>query len=81
MAYIDVEIEDTVNISVREFFREMSDSEKDEMRKLLGVRKQMEPSFSDDDFDEKAKKLIGNRWRLTVEDEETVMKIANKIIC
>jgi hypothetical protein len=79
MAYIDVEIEDTVDISVREFFREMSDSEKDEMRKLLGVRRQMEPSFSDDDFDEKAKKLIGNRWRLTLEDEETVMKIANKI--
>jgi hypothetical protein len=79
MAYIDVEIEDTVDISVREFFREMSDSEKDEMRKLLGVRRQMEPSFSDDDFDEKAKKLIGNRWRLTLEDEDTVMKIANKI--
>jgi hypothetical protein len=79
MAYIDVEIEDTVDISVREFFREMSDSEKDEMRKLLGVRRQMEPSFSDDDFDEKAKKLIGNRWRLTLEDEDAVMKIANKI--
>ena len=81
MAYIDVEIEDTVDISVKKFFREMSDSEKDEMRTLLGVRKQPEPTAADDEFDNRVQKLIGNRWRLTVEDEETVLKIAEKIVC
>lgn len=80
MAYIDVEIEDTVDISVRKFFREMSDSEKDEMRNLLGVKKPAEPSFFDDDFDREVTKLVGNRWRLTLEDEETVLKIAKKIV-
>ena len=81
MAYIDVEVEDTIDISVRKFFREMSDSEKDEMRELLGVRKQAPPSIDDEEFDQKVKKLIGNRWRLTVEDEEAVLKIAEKIVC
>jgi hypothetical protein len=80
MAYIDVEVEDTIDISVRKFFREMSDSEKDEMRNLLGVKKPMEPSFIDDDFDREVTKLAGNRWRLTIEDEETVLKIAKKIV-
>lgn len=81
MAYIDVEVEDTIDISVRKFFREMSDSEKDEMRELLGVRKQVPPSIDDEEFDQKVKKLIGNRWRLTLEDEEAVLKIAEKIVC
>lgn len=81
MAYIDVEVEDTIDISVEEFFREMSDSEKEEMRELLGVRKQAPPSIDDEEFDKKVKKLIGNRWRLTVEDEETILKIAEKIVC
>lgn len=80
MAYIDVEVEDTIDISVRKFFREMSDSEKEEMRELLGVKKAMEPSFIDDSFDREVSKFIGNRWRLTVEDEETVLKIANKLV-
>ena len=80
MAYIDVEVEDTIDISVRKFFREMNDSEKDEMRNLLGVKKPMEPSFIDDDFDREVTKLAGNRWRLTIEDEETVLKIAKKIV-
>lgn len=81
MAYIDVEVEDTIDISVKKFFREMSDSEKEEMRELLGVRKQAPPSIDDEEFDKKVKKLIGNRWRLTVEDEETILKIAEKIVC
>lgn len=81
MAYIDVEVEDTIDISVKKFFREMSDSEKEEMRELLGVRKQVPPSIDDEEFDKKVKKLIGNRWRLTVEDEETILKIAEKIVC
>lgn len=77
MAYIDVELEDSVHITVREFFRNMDDQEKEEMRSLL----KMESSLETEDFDQKVKKLIGNRWRLTLEDEETVLKIAEKIVC
>ena len=31
-------------------------------------------------FDLQVQKLIGNSWRLSKEDEETVLRIANKII-
>jgi hypothetical protein len=32
------------------------------------------------DFDKRVQKLIGNSWRLTKEDEETILKITNKLI-
>ena len=32
------------------------------------------------DFDREVSKLIGNSWRLSKEDEETILKIANKIV-
>jgi hypothetical protein len=32
------------------------------------------------DFDEQVQKLIGNSWRLSKEDEETILKITNKLI-
>jgi hypothetical protein len=33
-----------------------------------------------DEWDEAVKKLIGNKWRLTKEDEETILRITNKLI-
>jgi hypothetical protein len=32
-----------------------------------------------DDFDNEVSKLMGNRWRLTTEDEQTILKITNKL--
>lgn len=32
------------------------------------------------EFDREVSKLIGNSWRLTKEDEETILRIANKIV-
>ena len=32
------------------------------------------------EFDREVSKLIGNAWRLSKEDEETILKITNKII-
>jgi hypothetical protein len=32
------------------------------------------------EFDEQVLKLIGNSWRLSKEDEESILKITNKII-
>jgi len=37
-------------------------------------------SKSDDDWDEAVEKLKGNKWRLSKEDEETILRITNKII-
>lgn len=31
-------------------------------------------------FDEQVGKLIGNSWRLSKEDEETILRITNKLI-
>ena len=48
--------------------------------------KALEGTLKDDelqyptDFDLHVKKLFGNGWRLSKEDEETILKIANKII-
>jgi hypothetical protein len=33
----------------------------------------------DNDFDEQVAKLIGNKWKLSNEDEQTILQIANKI--
>ncbi len=32
------------------------------------------------EFDKEVSKLIGNAWRLTKEDEETILRITNKLI-
>jgi len=32
------------------------------------------------EFDREVSKLIGNSWRLTKEDEETILRITNKLI-
>lgn len=32
------------------------------------------------DFDKEVSKLIGNSWRLSKEDEETILRITNKLI-
>ena len=35
---------------------------------------------SSENFDEVISKMLGNSWKLTKEDEETVLRISNKII-
>jgi hypothetical protein len=78
MPRINVEIEDDVIITVAEFFEEMDDEDIEEMKGLIGAEKK---AAHDEDFDKAAEKLIGNSWRLTREDEETIKRIANKIVC
>jgi hypothetical protein len=77
MAQINVEIENDVDISVLEFYEEMSEQEKEEMLTLLTGKS---PSSGDDEkFDEEVMKLVGNRWRLSLEDEATILRITNKL--
>lgn len=35
---------------------------------------------TDDEWNEQVNKLFNNKWRLSKEDEETILKITNKII-
>jgi hypothetical protein len=80
MASIDIEID--------EILYSMSSWEKQELADELYddgyVPKQMGGVHPDDaligEFDTEVTKLIGNSWRLTKEDEETILRIANKIV-
>lgn len=80
MASIDIDIDDILY--------SMSSYEKQELADELYddgfVPKQMGGTHPDDrienDFDREVSKLIGNSWRLSKEDEETILRIANKII-
>jgi hypothetical protein len=77
MPRINVEIEDDVIISVKEFFEEMDEEDVEEMKKLIGMEQR---TSHHGDFDNAVEKLIGNSWRLSREDEETIKRIANKIV-
>ena len=80
MASIDIDIDDILY--------SLSSYEKQELADELYddgyVPKQMGGVHPDDvpigEFDSEVHKLIGNSWRLTKEDEETILRIANKII-
>lgn len=79
MASIDIDIDDIL--------WGMSDYEKqnlvDDLYDDGFVPKQLGGVHSDDvytnGFDMEVTKLIGNSWRLSKEDEETILKITNKL--
>jgi hypothetical protein len=77
MAHINVEIENDVEISVKEFYEEMDEREKEEMLELLTGKSVS--SGDDEKFDSEVMKLVGNRWRLSLEDEAAILRITNKI--
>lgn len=80
MASIDIEIDDIMY--------SLSSYEKQELADELYdngyLPKQLKGTLADDedtdDWDEQVKKLRGNKWRLSKEDEETILKITNKIV-
>lgn len=85
MPQIKVTLTEAADISVEEFFDEMDEHEREEMLDLLLERTENKSPtsryFSDDTaFDLEARKLIGNRWRLSTEDEQTVLRITKKIL-
>ena len=79
MPYFDFNIEE--NISVDEFLSLCDDSEIKELIQALMIQS-LKPNSDrlDSDFDTAVGKLIGNDWRLSKDDEETILKIANKIV-
>ena len=80
MANIDIDIDDII-YGLDRFEKQ---SLVDELYEDGYTPKALEGTLADgedaDDWDEQVKKLKGNKWRLSKEDEETILKIANKII-
>ena len=71
---------DEIEVDVDDFLSACSDSEKKELVQALKDDGYFNEDDLDNDFDIALRKLVGNSWRLSKEDEETILKIANKII-
>ena len=77
-----------IDIDVDEFLDECTTDEIDEvidwLREtgyLLSIKGTTTgaQSFQDENFNDAVSKLIGNRYKLSVEDEQTIMAIANRL--
>jgi hypothetical protein len=71
---------DEIEVDVDDFLSACSSSEIKELVQALKEEGHLDEGELDNDFDIALRKLAGNSWRLTKEDEETILKIANKII-
>jgi hypothetical protein len=80
MASIDFDIDDIIDSLCSWEKQDLVD----ELYEDGYVPKQMGGVHPDDvpngEFDKEVSKLIGNSWRLSKEDEETILRITNKII-
>ena len=82
MPSIDIDIDDIMYGLSRNEKQELVD----ELYEDGYCPKALEGTLKDDeiqyptDFDLQVKKLIGNSWRLSKEDEETILRITNKIV-
>lgn len=80
MASIDIDIDDILYSLSSYEMQELADELYDDGY----IPKQLKGNLADDkdtdDWDAQVRKLRGNRWRLTKEDEETILKITNKLI-
>jgi hypothetical protein len=77
MASIDIEIDDILY--------GMASWEKQELADELYAdgyvaKKDVSERDIDDDWNEQVNKLFNNKWRLTKEDEETILRITNKLV-
>jgi hypothetical protein len=72
---------DEIEIEVDDFLSACSDSEKKELVQALKDDGYFNEGDLDNEFDIALRKLVGNSWRLSKEDEETILKISNKIVC
>ena len=77
MASIDIEIDDIL-YSLSSYEKQKLADELYEDGYL--AKKDDAEKSTDDEWNEKVNKLFNNKWRLSKEDEETILKITNKII-
>lgn len=78
MASIDIEIDEILYSLSRYEKQELVDELYDDGYCPKQVQQAMDEDL--DDWDEAIIKLKGNKWRLTKEDEETILQITNKLI-
>ncbi len=77
MASIDIEIDDIMY--------SLSSWEKQELVDELYAngyiaKKDSEARSTDDEWNEQIHKLFNNKWRLSKEDEETILRMTNKLV-
>lgn len=75
MARIDIEIDDIMY--------SLSSWEKQELANELyadGYVAKKDKRNTDDEWNEQIDKLFNNKWRLSKEDEETILRITNKLV-
>ena len=71
---------DEIEVDVDDFLSACSSSEIKELVQALKDDGHLDEGELDNDFDIAIRKLAGNSWRLSKEDEETILKIASKIV-
>ena len=78
MASIEFDIDDILNGMMGYEKQELADELYDDGYCPKQVKEVMDEE--NDEWDEQIKKLKGNKWRLSKEDEETILRITNKIV-
>jgi hypothetical protein len=77
MASIDIDIDDIL-YSLTSYEKQQLADELYEDGYL--AKKDDAEKSTDDEWNEQVNKLFNNKWRLSKEDEETILRITNKII-
>jgi hypothetical protein len=78
MASIDIEIDDILYSLSSYEKQELADELYDDGYVAKQVKQVIDEDL--DEWDGAILKLKGNKWRLTKEDEETILRITNKLI-
>lgn len=75
----------TIDVDIDDILSDLTSSELQELVDNLyedGYVAKKDPRYESadyDDWDEKVGKLLRNKWRLSKEDEETILRITSKI--
>lgn len=75
---IDVDMDDIINSMGSYDKQKMADELYDDGYVAKQVKQVIDEDL--DEWDEQIKKLKGNKWKLSKEDEETILRITNKLV-
>lgn len=75
----------SIDIDIDEVLSSMSSFECQELADKLyedgySAKQDAGEKSTDDEWNEQVNKLFNNRWRLSVEDEQTILAITNKLV-
>jgi hypothetical protein len=80
MASIDVDIDDILYGMTDWERQDLADALYEDGYTPKALKDAIPSREIDSEFDEQVLKLIGNSWRLSKEDEETIIRITKKIV-